>query len=201
MLLPMLSIYQEYVRNHHYCLQVSQCYVKISFLKKVLGKIFLPNKSQKLPNLISLISTGQFLWIFGWNDFPKYVLKKQTLLYPTKEILAMHKIPGVTMPLGSRWFKIFYLPRGLQIRCLVKHFFLENERNSCHLKFVIFMHFPFFSINIVNDGEIFVPIRWVFAPLHSTYEILQWLKRFLNCIIRDQSIRIDLVYKLFIKLT
>ena len=23
MLLPMLSIYQEYVRNHHYCLQVS----------------------------------------------------------------------------------------------------------------------------------------------------------------------------------
>ncbi len=24
MLLPMLSIYQEYVRNHHYCLQVSR---------------------------------------------------------------------------------------------------------------------------------------------------------------------------------
>ena len=24
MLLPMLTIYQEYVRNHHYCLQVSK---------------------------------------------------------------------------------------------------------------------------------------------------------------------------------
>ncbi len=26
MLLPMLSIYQEYVRNHHYCLQVQNCH-------------------------------------------------------------------------------------------------------------------------------------------------------------------------------
>ena len=34
------------------------------------------NPSQKLHNTAGQIQmTGQFLWIFGWNDFPKYVKK------------------------------------------------------------------------------------------------------------------------------
>lgn len=44
MLLPMLSIYQEYVRNHHYSLQVlTECKSNANFatvLKRLEGKVF-----------------------------------------------------------------------------------------------------------------------------------------------------------------
>ena len=50
--------------------------LKSVLFKNVLGKIAWPQKFTKTAPLISFISTGQFLWIFGWNDFPKYVLKK-----------------------------------------------------------------------------------------------------------------------------
>ena len=63
---------------------------------------------------------------------------------PTKEILAMLKIPGVTMPLGSRWFKIFYLPRGLQIRCLVKHFFFGKWEKFLSFEICDFYALSFF---------------------------------------------------------
>ena len=66
------------------------------------------------------------------------------LLDPTKEILAMLKIPGVTMPLGSRWFKIFYLPRGLQIRCLVKHFFFGKWEKFLSFEICDFYALSFF---------------------------------------------------------
>ena len=46
------------------------------FLRTYLGKIVWPKNSQKTAPLNSPISTGQFLWIFGSNDFRKYVLKK-----------------------------------------------------------------------------------------------------------------------------
>ena len=46
------------------------------FLKNVLYKISLSKNLQKLP----ICAGGQFLKIFGWNDFVKYVLKKNGLL-------------------------------------------------------------------------------------------------------------------------
>ena len=38
MLLPMLTIYQEYVRNHHYCLQVSCVFNKFIYTCKSLSE-------------------------------------------------------------------------------------------------------------------------------------------------------------------
>ena len=42
MLLPMLSIYQEYVRNHHYSLQVSVIFKSLAANEKLLLKLLTP---------------------------------------------------------------------------------------------------------------------------------------------------------------
>ena len=58
-------------------------YWSIRFLKSVFfyrtWENHFTQKFTKTAQLKSMNSTGQFLGIFGSNDFPKYVLKKQTL--------------------------------------------------------------------------------------------------------------------------
>jgi hypothetical protein len=55
MLLPMLSIYQEYVRNHHYSLQVlTECKNNANFatvLKRLEGKLSQKSINKKKINL------------------------------------------------------------------------------------------------------------------------------------------------------
>ncbi|XP_071743969.1 ras-specific guanine nucleotide-releasing factor 2-like isoform X3 [Lepeophtheirus salmonis] len=75
MLLPMLSIYQEYVRNHHYCLQVlTECKQSPSFAQ-------LLNRLEKKP-----ACKGRSLEIFltyPMHQIPRYIITLHDLLAHT----------------------------------------------------------------------------------------------------------------------